>query len=259
MTVSQVTKYHIHPVTKLPTRRTEIKSEDGTGQKLYYYDPVCDFCKAKKIACHHRDIYDEFGRLVKRGETPPKLDGPKPASGQAKKAAFKIQIKTFGNGSEKSSETSTASQRPRRANAGKRMLDDVSIESATENDSKRQKTEQKKPGRKPRRSTPISIEDTEAEPLSASSPATEPSVTPLVTQQLRGGNLDNSMDLAWYRGMTSLLEKRINDTTQKWKVLKQTIDQAEEQWEEVQQSMQSTKNFMNEWTSRFARSDAFTL
>lgn len=103
------------------------------------------------------------------------------------------------------------------------------------------------------------IEDIEAEQPSVSSPVTEPSTTPVVTQRACGGNLDNSMDMAWHRGMTTLLEQRIHDTAQKWELLEKTIEEAKKQWKEVRQSMQTTKDHMNEWTSRWTMSDAFTL
>lgn len=171
-------------------------------------------------------------------------------------------IETAGNESAKPTETALASHRPRRANAGKRKLDDTSNETATANDSKRQKTERKKPGRKPRQKTPIPIvivEDTEAEPPAVSSPTTEPSDTPAVIQQRNGGNVNPSIDMAWHRGMTTLLEKHINDTKQKWETLQNTIEEAGKQWEDVQNSMQAAKNFMIEWASRWTMSDAFTL
>lgn len=238
---------------------------------MFYHESVCAYCRTKKIACHHRAIYDEHYNLVRPAEEPPKLDDPKPASGQAKKAALESisnTTKTAGKEGEKTAETASTSERPRRANAGKRKLDDTMIEDAATNGPKRQKFEKKKPGRKPRQKTPptIVIEDTDAAPRSVSSPGTEPSTTatepsnPLTAiQQGYGGNVNPSIDMAWNRYMTGLLEKHINETKEKWETLHNTIKEAEKQWEEVQQSMQTTKNFMNEWTSRWTKSDAFTL
>lgn len=235
---------------------------------MYYHDPVCAYCRAKKIACHHRAIYDEHYNLVRPAEEPPKLDYPKLANGQAKKSTLKSitnTIATAGRESEKSAETASTSERPRRANAGKRKLDDIMIEDATTNGPKRQKIEKKKPGRKPRQKTPptIVIEDTDAAPRSVSSPgtetATEPSDPSAAFQQGYGGNVNPSIDMAWNRCMTGLLEKHINETKQKWEALQNAIKEAEKQWEEVQRSMQATKDFMNGWTERWTMSDAFTL
>ncbi|KAF5015310.1 hypothetical protein F66182_13403, partial [Fusarium sp. NRRL 66182] len=144
------------PVQKRPVKRTEIKI-NGAGQNLYYLDPVCPYCRAKKIACHHRAIYDDFGNLVRAAEEPPKLDDPKPTSSQPKKASMKFikPIVPFGTDGENAAKTESASQRPRRANAVKRKLENFSIEHTAPTDSKRQKTERKKPGPKPREKTPI--------------------------------------------------------------------------------------------------------
>jgi hypothetical protein len=170
-------------------------------------------------------------------------------------------IETAGKEGEKPTETASTSRRPRRANAGKRKLDETMVEDTATNDPKRQKIERKKPGRKPCQKTPplIVIEDTEAASRSVSSPGTEPSNPPAAIQQRYGGNINPSIDMAWHRGMTGLLDNHINDTKQKWETLQNTIKEAEKQWEEVQQSMQATKNFMNEWTSRWTMSNAFTL
>ncbi|GAM34530.1 hypothetical protein TCE0_015r02173 [Talaromyces pinophilus] len=258
------------PVNKKSVKRTEIKT-DGTGSKLYYHDPVCAYCRAKKIACHHRAIYDEHYNLVRPADEPPKLDDPKPASGQAKKTALKSipnTIATAAKEGERSAETASTSERPRRANAGKRKLDDTMIEDTATNGPKRQKIEKKKPGRKPRQKTPpiIVVEDTDAAPHLASSPgtepsdaATEPSNPPAAVQQGYSGNINPSIDMAWNRCMTGLLEKRINETKKKWETLQNTIKEAEKQWEDVQRSMQATKDFMNGWTERWTMSDAFTL
>lgn len=210
-------------------------------------------------------MYDEFGNLVKPAEEPPKLDDPKPASSQAKKTSLKFitqSIEPVATESEKSADMASVLQRPRRANAGKRKLDDTVEDTATK-DAKRQKTDRKKPGRKPREKTPIPIvvvEDTEAGTVSVSSPGTEPSNPPTATiQQGYGGNVNPSIDMAWHRGMTNLLENHIDQTKQKWETLQNTITEAEKQWEEVQKSMQAAKSFMNEWTSRWTMSDGFTL
>lgn len=179
-------------------------------------------------------------------------------------------IVPVGSEGENAAKSESASQRPRRANAGKRKLENTSVEHIAPTDSKRQKTDRKKPGHKPREKTPIPIvvvEDTEAGTISVSSPSTEHSnpppplfsSPPPATQQGYGGNINPSIDMAWHRGMTNLLEKHISETKLKWKTLQSTIMEAEKQWDEVQESMHATKSFMNEWTSRWTMSDAFTL
>lgn len=207
-------------------------------------------------------MYDEFGNLITPAEEPPKLNDPRPTSGQKKRNALKSipnSIETAGNDSEKLSDTASASQRPRRANAGKRKLEDTSDGTTITMDSKRLKIERKKPGRKPRHKTPplIMIEDTEAAPLSLSSPetepsssATEPSNPPAMTQQAYG-NLNPSIDIVWHGTMTRLLEDHINDSKEKWQTLHNTISEAEKQWEEVQTSMETIKSFMEKWTSHW--------
>lgn len=238
---------------------------------MYYLDPVCAYCRAKKIACHHRAIYDEFDKLVKPAEESPKLDDPKPTSGQTKKATLKFindTIETAGKEGEKPTETESTSERPRRVNAGKRKINEAMVEDAAANAPKRLKTERKKPGRKPRQKTPlvIVIEDTEAARRSVSSPGTEPSITatepsnpPPAIRQGYGGNVNPSIDMAWHRAMTNLLEQQINGTKQKWETLQNTIKEAEKQWDDVQRSMKATKDFMNGWTERWTGTDAFPL
>lgn len=212
-------------------------------------------------------MYDDFGNLVRAAEEPPKLDDPKSASSQLKKTLkFITPLVPVGTEGEVAAKTESASQRPRRSNAGKRKLDDTSLEHTAPTDSKRQKPDGRKPARKPREKTPIPIvvvEDTEAGTVSVSSPGTELSNPPPAnfppTATQHGGNINPSIDMAWHRGMTNLLEKHISETMQKWEMLQSTIIEAEKQWEEVQKSMQATKSFMNEWTSRWTMSDAFTL
>lgn len=227
--------------------------------------PACPKCKKQKIKCAHREVIDEVPIARKR-----KRRGKRTAPSRKKTQDSDTEGSQSNTDEDQAQLSHVASDRPRRAGAGKRKLSDTFNGDATANAPKRAKRaapvlekssndvgtkqgqQRKKPGPKPRKQldpSPIVIPDS---PETSPSPEEQPS-PPRQTPSQFHGNLNASIDMAWHGHMLKTLEKNISNTRQKWRHMLQTIEQVQDEWEETLQSMHATTQFMHEWSKRFVK------
>ncbi|EED22965.1 conserved hypothetical protein [Talaromyces stipitatus ATCC 10500] len=243
------------------------KSKAGPKEPKVRKTPACGECKKNKVRCPHRSVIDEHGNIIEGPEEEPKPHASTPAPAPKLTNDGDIEQNPESGATSRSGTAGreieqlqgTKMERPHRKGAGKRKFDNSTQEDTAEPAQKCPKRgaqeasakpqERKKPGRKPLQKSPIMVRDT---------PPADVDAPPRVTQQAHPrGNLDMSIDIAWDRHMVSELDKHIKQTGQKWELLQQTIETAQEQWEDVVRSMESTKQFMNKWTAKFTYDDAY--
>ncbi|OKL57940.1 hypothetical protein UA08_06524 [Talaromyces atroroseus] len=231
---------------------------------------ACDECRRKKVKCEHgQQGGDIAGKRKRSGRTPAPSQRTTNQGNASDVNAVEHATTTEAPDREGQAQSSqTASERPRRLGAGKRKLSEAFDQNPPSNVSQRprklaavseipsnanantqQAKQRKKPGHKPRKqpdSASIVIPDT---PETSPSPAERSSPQP----QPFDGNITVSIDLAWHLHMNNEVERRMSDVELEWRGMCRDMENIQDKWQHLLESMYMTRQVMDEWTSRFLR------